>query len=92
MALSREEASRVKDSIVAEFMSAARIFDEDGVNCVGITNSDVDWRNPAVDIGTKKPLTLQLKKEIEGCAEKTLGRKPVRGDLIFRTNGSINAL
>jgi uncharacterized protein YllA (UPF0747 family) len=85
MALSREEASRVKDSIVAEFMSAARVFDEGGVNCVAVTNSDVDWRNPAVDISTKKPLTPEFKKEIEECAEKVLGRKPVRGDLIFRT-------
>lgn len=92
MSLSRDEATKLKDSIVEEFMRAARAFDRDGVNIVGITNSDVDWRDPAVYVGTKGPLSQELKREIESCAEKTLGRKTKRGELLFNVNGGYKSL
>ena len=91
MALSNDEAKKLMRSISDEFMKAARAFDEDGVNCVGITNSDVDWRDPAVYVGTKGPLTDALKQEVTEHAEKTLGRKTQKGELLFQHNGPINA-
>ena len=92
MSLSRDEASKLKESIVEKFMCAARAFDEDGVNIVGITNSDVNWRDPAVYVGTKGPLSPELKHEVESCAEKTLGRKTKRGELLFHVNGGYKSL
>lgn len=91
MTLTRDEAKKVMESLSGKFMSAARAFDENGVNSLSITNSDVDWRNPAVDVGTKGPLSPELKQEVEDCTEKALGRKPARGDLIFHVNGGFKA-
>lgn len=92
MSLTREEAKKVMKSLSDTFMSAARAFDENGINIVGITNSDVDWRDPAVYIGTKGPLSPELKREVEDCAEKALGRKTARGELLFQVNGGYRSL
>ena len=92
MPLSRDEAKKVMESLSETFMKSARAFDENGVNIVGITNSDVDWRDPAVYVGTKGPLSQELRQEVEDCAEKALGRKTTRGELLFQVNGSYKSL
>lgn len=92
MGLSREEATKLKDRLVTDFMGAARCFDPGGMNSVAVTNvSDGKFikqgpNNLAVEVGTKAPLTASFKKEIEDCAADVLGRRPAADELRYIVN------
>lgn len=92
MGLSREEASRLKDRLAADFMNAARCFEPGAVNCLAVTNAlDGDFikqgpNNLAVEIGTKQPVSDAFRAEIEASATAALGRKLAADDLQYRVN------
>lgn len=93
MGLSREEATRLKDRLAADFMNAARCFEPGAVNCLAVTNVLIDGKylkqganSLSVQVGTKQPVSPEFRKEIEASAEAVLGRKPLPEDLQYTVN------